>query len=50
VSWMVFRASTLVACAHGGVHREVVLGIYCICGELPRASALKGVNVTPPTH
>jgi hypothetical protein len=21
--------------------------IYCVCGKLPRASTLKGVNVTP---
>ena len=41
------KASTLVARVRGGVYQGVVLDICHICGELPRASALKGVNVTP---
>jgi hypothetical protein len=42
---MVSECEPLLHVLIGGVYQGVVLDICCV--ELPRASALKGVNVTP---
>jgi hypothetical protein len=41
------RSSTFVVCAYSGVYQGLVLDVCCVSGELPRASILKRVNVTP---